>query len=101
YLERELGVLLDEDHGKLVLGEQTLERFQERLDDDRREAFERLVHQEQRGISHQRAPDSEHLLLAAGDLVAAMTSALGKAREEVVDALERPALARPRGDDQV
>ena len=51
--------------------DQPLQRLQQRLDDDRREALERLVQQQQRRVAHQRAADGEHLLLAAGDLVAA------------------------------
>ena len=40
------------------------------LDDDRRQALQRLVEQEQRRVGHQRARDRQHLLLAAGELVA-------------------------------
>src|SRR5213078_2033944 len=51
---------------------------------------ERLVHQQQRRIAHQGAADRQHLLLAAGDLVAAVVLALPEARKEVVDALQVP-----------
>ena len=36
------------------------------LDDHRREPFGRLVHDQKPRIAEQRAPDREHLLLAAG-----------------------------------
>ncbi len=52
----------------------------------RREPFGRLVEDEQLRIGHQCAADREHLLLAAGKLVAHVGAALGEAREEVVDA---------------
>ncbi len=38
----------------------------ELLDDDRRQAFERLIEQQQRRVGHQRTRDRQHLLLAAG-----------------------------------
>src|SRR5439155_9427843 len=89
--ERYLGVLLDKDQRKGVFSDQSIEHFKERFNDERGESFERLVHQQERGIAHQRAADGEHLLLAAGDLVALVGAPLGQAREQVVDALERPA----------
>src|SRR6266480_233961 len=89
--ERYLGVLLDENQRQGVFSDQSIEHFKERFNDERGESFERLVHQQQRGIAHQRAADGEHLLLAAGDLVALVGAPLCQAREEVVDALERPA----------
>jgi len=42
------------------------ENGKDRLDDLRRQAERRLVEQEQAGKSHERAAQSEHLLLAAG-----------------------------------
>ncbi len=55
------------------------------LDDDRREAFERLVEQQQRRVGHQRARDRQHLLLAAGQLIAHVAAPFLDAREQVVD----------------
>ena len=53
-------------------------------------------------MSEQRARDREHLLLAAGELRAAIVLALGEPREGVVDALDRPrAAARLRDDAQM
>ena len=60
------------------------------LDDDRREALERLVEQQQRRIGHQRARDRQHLLLAAGELVAHVAAPLGEAREQLVDRRQGP-----------
>src|SRR6266480_3709551 len=98
--ERYLGVLLDEDQRKGVFSDQSIEHFKERLNDERGESFERLVHQQQRGIAHQRAADGEHLLLAAGDLVALVGAPPREAREEVVYTIERPA-AGTSGDAEI
>ena len=55
------------------------------------------------GLRQQRAADGEHLLLAAGELHAAVLAALGQAREELVDGVGRPAVAAAprRGHPQV
>ena len=45
-------------------------------------------------VGHQRAADREHLLLAAGELVAHVVGALRQAREQREHPLERPRLAR-------
>src|ERR671938_1168094 len=80
-------MLLYEDHRDAA---QVLQRLRELFDDDGREALERLVEKKERGIQHQRARDREHLLLAARELVTAVRAPLLQAREERVDALERP-----------
>ncbi len=64
-------------------------------DDERREAFGRLVEDQQARVGHQRAADREHLLLAARELLAAVAEPLGQAREGREHAVERPARARP------
>src|SRR3954468_12797078 len=79
----DLDVLLDEDHRHAL---EVGERGGQLLDDDRREALERLVQQEQPRVGHQRARDGEHLLLAARKLVAEIRPALPQARKEAVDA---------------
>ena len=66
-----------------------------------REALERLVHQQQRRVAHQRAADGEHLLLAAGDLVAHVRRVAREPREELVDALEVPAPRAARATVEV
>src|SRR5437899_10835565 len=63
--ERDLRVLFDEHDRKRVLVNQSLQGLHQDFDDDGCEPFERLVHEQQRRVAHQRAPDREHLLLAA------------------------------------
>src|SRR6266705_4575133 len=93
-------VLLDQHDRKRVLVDQALQGLEQDLDDDGREPFERLVHEQQGRIAHQRAPDREHLLFAARDLVAPVPAPLGELRKEIVDACQRPA-AGARGDGEV
>ena len=66
------------------------------LDDRRREALGRLVHDQQPRVEQQRAADREHLLLAAGELRAAVPAALGEAREQLVDARRASSGRSPR-----
>ena len=68
--QRDLGVLLHQDDGGAFLGDHLAQAPHQFLDDDRREALQRLVEQQQRRIGHQRARGRQHLLLAAGELVA-------------------------------
>ena len=71
-------------------------------DDHRRQTLGRLVHDQEARVGDQRARDGQHLLLAAGELSAAVVFPFGEARERVIDALDRPGagLAR-RGHAQV
>ena len=90
-------VLLDHQHRHLAVLGEAHQHLLDLADDHRREALGRLVHHQQARIGEQRARDREHLLLAAGELAAAIVLALGEAREGVVDALDGPgALARAR-----
>src|SRR5262249_38621335 len=89
-LQRDLGVLLDQQQRQIVLAFEAVESGEQSIDDDRGEALERLVHQQQRRIAHQRAADRQHLLLAARELVTAIAAPLGERREKVVDPGERP-----------
>ena len=73
---------------------------QQFLDDDRRQAFERLVEQHDARIEDQGAADREHLLLAARELVAEIAAAFVQAREQLVDLAVRPR-ARPRHRGEV
>src|SRR6266404_872525 len=75
--KRDLGVLLDEDHGHA--GE-VGERLRKLLDDERREALERLIEEQEPGVGQERARDGEHLLLAPGKLIAPVRAPLGEAR---------------------
>ena len=54
----------------LAVGQHQFHGGDQFIDDHRRQALERLVQQQQRRIGHQRARDRQHLLLAAGQLIA-------------------------------
>ena len=97
-----MGVLLDQQDGQAFLL-QRADRFPQPLDDDRREPFRRLVHDQAIRIGHQRAADRQHLLLAARQRLGALVAALVQAREQRVDALQIPAVAVgvALGDQQV
>ena len=51
-------------------------------DDLRRQAFRRLVHQQDARIRHERPADREHLLLAAGEIAGDLPLPLAEARKE-------------------
>src|SRR5262249_53046946 len=89
HVEHELGVLLDQ-HDREPLGLQPPDRRHDLGDDLRRQPFRRLVHQQHAPVRHQRAPDRQHLLLAARERAGDLPSALPKPREELGDRLERP-----------
>ena len=55
-----------------------------------RQAFDRLVEQQHSRIEHQRAADRQHLLLAAGELVAEIAAALLQPRKHLVDPAHGP-----------
>ncbi len=94
-----LGVLLHQDRRHAFVADDAPERRQQFLDQDRGEPFERLVEQDDARIEDQRAADRQHLLLAAGELVAEVAAALGEARKELVDARNSPAAGlRHRGE---
>ena len=99
-LERDVDLLLDEQHRDPAFAPKPHQRRGERVDDHRRQSLERLVEQQELGIAGERAAHRQHLLLAARELVAVIAPPLGEAREEIVDALERPfARARRRRAD--
>src|SRR5271167_4465409 len=64
---REVKILLDEKNRQPFLLEPA-DHFADPLDDDRGEAFGRLVQQQQSGTRPQHPADRQHLLLAAGQL---------------------------------
>ena len=64
HVDRDAQVLLDEQHRDLAAPE-LAQRLRDLFDDQRREPFGGLVHHEQARRQQQRAPDREHLLLAA------------------------------------
>ena len=95
-------ILLDHEHGDVAFLAEPHQHLLDLRDDDGREPFGRLVHDQEARIGDQRARDRQHLLLAAGELAAAIVLALGQARECVVDALDRPRAApHARGHAQM
>ena len=85
-----LRALLHQDRRHALVADQAGERGEQLFDDDRREAFERLVEQHDFRIEHEGAPDRQHLLLAARELVAEIGPALGEAWKHAVDLVRRP-----------
>src|SRR6266851_1522530 len=85
------------DHqDRLALALQPVEARPDLLADQRRQALGRLVEDQQLGIGHQRPADRQHLLLAAGELVAHVALALGEPRKKSEGALEGPGIAARR-----
>ncbi len=82
-------MLLD-DHGGHAFAHDADEGGEEFVDDDRGEAFGGLVEQEETGVEDQGAGDGEHLLLAAGELVAHVAAAFLEAGEHGVGGLDGP-----------
>ncbi len=86
-------VLLDDEHRNVTFLAEANQHLLDLCDDDRREPFGGLVHDQEMRIGHQRTRNRQHLLLAAGELATAIVLALGEARECVVDALDGPGAA--------
>ena len=61
--------------------------------DQRRQSFGRFVEDQEVRIGGQRAADREHLLLAAGKLLAAVIETLAQPREGIENPFERPIVA--------
>ena len=80
--QRDLGVLLDQDDRRALLA-RSCGRCAAVSSSTMIGArpFERLVEQQQRRIGHQRARDRQHLLLAAGELVAHVARAARRGAE--------------------
>ena len=72
-------VLLDDQHRHLAVLGEAHQHLLDLRDDHRREALGRLVHHQQARIGEQRARDREHLLLAAGELPAAIVACARRA----------------------
>src|SRR6266542_4139247 len=88
--ERRLHGLLHHQHrgaAPVDLAQDPLHLFH----DHRSEPFGGLVNQEHLRVAHEGAPDRQHLLLPARQRPRALPLALAKTREELIDALERPA----------
>src|SRR5258708_6247493 len=87
--ERGIQVLLDQENGKSVfreVGDDVLEM----LHHDGRQAFRRLIHENELRINYERASNREHLPLAARELSGKMVSPLGEPRKQREDALDGP-----------
>ena len=76
-----LDVLVD-DQDRLPPFAQAREALPDLLAHERRQALCRLVEDQEMRIGHERAANGEHLLLAAGQLVAHVVGALREAREK-------------------
>src|SRR5713101_4749754 len=98
--ERDAAVLLDEHDRERALPAQAQQHRGERLDDHRRQALGRLVHEQHRGIRQERPRYREHLLLAAGELVAHVRQPRSQVREQLEHPLLGP-VPRPGRDLQV
>ena len=71
---RDADVLLDHEHGDVALLAEPDQHLLDLRDDDGREPFGRLVHDEQARVGQQRARDRQHLLFAARELAAAVVA---------------------------
>src|SRR5258708_12540091 len=85
-------VLLHQQYGQPVLLE-TREHGLDLGDDERCEAFGRLIEQEKARIGEERARHGKHLLLAAREGGAAAGASLAEARKQSIDPLDPPPLA--------
>src|SRR5262249_17025335 len=88
--EHLLRVLLDQDRRRAFVADDAPQRQQQLLDQDRSEALERLVEQDDARIEDQGAADREHLLLAARELVAEIAAALLRPPKSLLDAAPGP-----------
>jgi len=88
-----LRILLDNDGADTTRAGNRAQRPQQLLDDDGRQPLGRLVQEQNLRVERQRPADGQHLLLAAGKLVAVIASPFLEARKHLVDPLNRP---RPR-----
>ncbi len=85
-----LGILLDNDRADAAGAGNGAERPEQFLDDDRRQPLGRLVQQQDLRIERQRPADRQHLLLAAGELVAEIAAAFLQPRKHLVDLFDGP-----------
>src|SRR5215471_17347498 len=85
-----LRILLDDDGADAARTRNGAQRLQKFLDNDGREPLGRLVEQQDFGIERQCPPNRQHLLLAAGKLVAEIVAPLLQPRKHLVDLLDRP-----------
>ena len=84
--ERHRGILLDDEDRRALLVDRA-DDVEHLVDEHRRQAHRRLVHQQQLRPRHQRAADRDHLLLAARQRAGILVEPLLDAREQCEDAL--------------
>src|ERR1700730_18227569 len=85
--EREVRVLLDDEHRHALVALHARERFEDLLDHERSEAERRLVEQQQLRPPHHRAAERQHLLLTAGERPSLLVAPLFQPGEEREDTL--------------
>jgi hypothetical protein len=96
HAQRERRVLFDQEHGDAV-GVELPDRGHDPRRELRCETERRLVEHEQSRPGGQRPADGQHLLLTAGQQQAALATAAGQLRKQVVHALERDPVPAPAG----
>src|SRR3954465_6450831 len=87
---REGAEILVDDARRDAFGADLRDSAPDLLGDQGRQPLRRLVDEDQVGVGHERAADRQHLLLAAGELVAAVAAPLGETREQRENLLQRP-----------
>ena len=80
-LQRDVRVLLDDEHGQALVLVQLLDDPEDLGDEERREAERRLVEQQQPRPLHECAREREHLLLAAAERPGLLAAPLLDPRE--------------------
>src|SRR6266498_507967 len=85
--QRELRVLLDDEHGEALLLVQLADDAKDLAHDHRGETQGGLVEEEQPGASHERPGERQHLLLAAGERPCLLVTPLLEPWEVAADAL--------------
>src|SRR5262249_30717054 len=87
-LQREMGVLLDDEHGQALALVELADDAEELRDEHRREPERRLVEQQEPRPQDEGARECEHLLLAAAERPCCLAAPLGEPGEVGEDALE-------------
>ena len=92
--QRDVRVLLDDEHRDTRVVH-LLDDLEAALDEHRREAHRRLVHQQQLRLRHQRAAHRDHLLLAARQRAGELGAPLVEEREQRRRRARTPPSGRP------
>jgi Ca2+-binding RTX toxin-like protein len=94
-----MGVLLDDDGGHALIAHQATDGDKQILDNDRREALQRLIEQQQPRVEHQCTGQGEHLLLTARQCAAQIAPPLAQPGEEGIDRGQIPAAGAGHGGE--